>query len=116
MNSIKKLLFAIGFLIMSNYSFGQLNKSSCEAMFGEIDIKSYQKMRVVTNIVGSDKAILNSVYIDTKSSMITFKDQYLMMKDNTGLTFLLPYDKIKTIKATPESGQEYSSIMIYLVD
>jgi hypothetical protein len=116
MKKIKDFCLVFGLLIISNYSFGQLSKSSCEAMFGELNIKSYEKMRIITNVLGMDQPFYNNSYIDSQSIELTFKEQYLMMKDGTGLIFIIPYDKIKTIEASPWNANKYSSSKLNLLD
>ncbi len=40
----------------------------------------------------------------------------MVIKDAAGVYFLIPYDKIKTIKAAAETTENYSSILVYLLD
>ena len=67
MKKLTPFYFTVLILFFSSASFGQLTKTSCEALFNELNVSSYQKFRVITNVVGADKPYHNSVYLDNSS-------------------------------------------------
>lgn len=115
MKTIFRSIIAICFLSVSSYSYSQLSKQSCQDIFEGIDVKSFQKLRVITKSPNDNNS--HGVFnFEVDSYNITFNDTYFKIKDASGLTLYISYEMIKMIKTSPKSNDEFSNVTFYLVE
>lgn len=115
MKRLRKSLLLLSLLTFTNFSFGQLNQSQVEAIFQEIDIKSFQTVKVITNKF-DDNSNSSTFKFDSEMTKIFYNEGYMTIKDDSGMVVFIPYVNITLVKTAPKSGTEIANVSIYVID
>jgi len=115
MKRLKRSLLILSVLTLTNFSFGQLKQSEVEALFQEIDLKSFQNLKVITNKF-DDNVSNSSFKFDSKLAKIFYNEGFMTIKDDSGLVIFIPYDKITLVKTAPKSGSDNATVAIYIIE
>ena len=96
----------IGFLIMSGYSYGQMDMSLCKMMIEDINIKECR----VVKVVFSDGFIT----FDNETVEFTYNEKYLKITDEKGMLLYITYNEVKAIVHMPYNNNRYETFALYL--
>lgn len=122
MKKLKRFSLVIALLFFADFSIAQMDKATCEAMFNDLNYKSYNTLSIISNmvVVGNEAEAVPYRALNAKfPPTTTFKEKYILFKTEKNRTFMIPYDKIKFISGTPGASHyslEGPSLNIYLVD
>ena len=93
-------IYSLFLTFFSISSFAQLDKNACEEILGNLEIKDFKGISVITHVLTTDSLVQKpSIYIFSPL-LIIFKENYISIQSENNKnqrTLYLPYNRIKFI-------------------
>ncbi len=123
LNSCFLIYFLILFFV-SNSCFAQLDKASCQEIIGNLKIKDFDGISLITHVLTTDSDVERPCIYVFSPLLLVFKENYLTIEGNATRnqrnlrTIYVPYNKIKFISTYTVNGVfvNQNTIEIYLIE